>query len=249
MPPDPAPPLTVDLWSMRTPDFQVEHRLAVLDDGERERADRFLHARDRRDYVAAHVLARHLLAHLGAGRPAELAFHPDGNGKPRLVPAAGHREICFNLTHTDGLVAVAATDGINVGIDAEAIDRRLVDDDVARTVFTADEMATLDGLDGAVRRYAFFRLWTLKEAAVKMLGTGLSTPLDAVQIVGDPPRLEFLNGRHGTAADWHLRIEQPTVRHLLALAVACGSRSVAVRRRIVDAHELDANETEVLGTA
>lgn len=235
---DSGPPLTVDLWSMATPDFPVERWLAVLDDDEQARARRFLRAGDCRDYVAAHVLARHLLAARGAGRPAAIAFRADGNGKPHLVPAAGDCDLRFNLTHTDGLVAVATAEGADIGVDAEATDRPHVDDDMARAVFTAAELELLKGRDDASRRQAFFRLWTLKEAVAKALGTGLSTPLTALQVLGDPPRLEFLDSRPGMTEPWHLGIEAPTARHLLALAVACGDRPVTVRRRVVDGETL-----------
>jgi 4'-phosphopantetheinyl transferase len=236
---DAAPPLTVDLWSMETPGFPIEKGLAVLDDDERGRAGRFLHARDRRDYVAAHALVRHLLAALGAGRPAAIRFLAEAHGKPRLSAAAGVPDLRFNLTHTDGLVAVAAAEGAEVGIDAEATDRR-VDDGVAPAVFTAAELALLEGLDGVARQQAFFRLWTLKEAAVKMLGTGLATPLRAIQVLGDPPRLGFPGGRPAATGGYHLRSEAPTARHLLALAVARGDRPVTVRRRVVTADTLEA---------
>lgn len=249
MPHDAGPPLTVDLWWMETRDFPVERCLAVLDNAERARAARFLHDRSRRDYVAAHVLARHLLAVRGAGRPAGQVFRTDGNGKPHLVPAAGDRDLRFNLTHTDGLVAVAAAEGAEIGVDAEAIDRPRVDDDVARAVFTAAETALLKGRDDVSRRQTFFRLWTLKEAVAKGLGTGLSTPLTAFQVLGEPPRLEFLDGRPAMTEPWHLRIEAPTARHLLALAVACGDRRVTVRHRIVDGRSLAADETAEARTA
>ncbi len=231
---DAGAPLPIDLWLMETAGFSADRWQADLDEAERKRAGRFLHAHDRRDFVAAHLLARHLLASLGAGRPAALAFRPDDRGKPRLIGETADRDLRFNLTHTDGLVAVAAAEGAEIGIDAEAVDRSPVDEDIAPTVFTAAEMTSLDGLTGAAWRQAFFRQWTLKEAVVKMLGTGLSTPLPSVQVLGDPPRLVFLKGRPPKGEDCHLQVEAPTPRHLVALAVSCRGRPVTIRRRLID---------------
>jgi len=236
------PTLTVDLWSMETRNFPIDRWFNILDDVEKARAGRFLQGRDRRDFVAAHVLVRYLLAARGAGRPQEIALRADSHGKPRLVSVVRERNLHFNLTHTNGLVAAAVAEGVEVGVDAEAVDRQLADVDVARAVFTAEELTSLDEAESSSRRYAFFRLWTLKEAAAKMLGTGLSTPLQGIQVLGDPPQLMLLNGDKRKTGCWHIQVEKATARHLLALAIACGGRPVAIRRRIVNAEALAATD-------
>lgn len=100
-----------------------------------------------------------------------LRIAPDG--KPCL---AGHPDICFNISHCDGLAACAFHDR-PVGIDAEMpgyfpeilINRALSEQekDFLRTAGT-----TLP-----LKQEWFYRLWTLKEAYVKKSGIGVDTDL------------------------------------------------------------------------
>ena len=70
---------------------------------------------------------------------------------------------CFNVSHTDGLVAIALADA-DVGIDAERI--RDADDETRAFILSPEEKALL------VTNEDFFRLWTAKESLVKADGAG-----------------------------------------------------------------------------
>lgn len=119
-----------------------------------------------------------------------------GDGvKPFLREAPG---ICFNISHTRGLV-VCAVSSREVGVDVEEIRpfreslmRRVCSPE--EQVFVADGCYGHDGQAGAIccRHYEnsgepicltresqerFFRLWTLKESFVKTIGQGLKFPL------------------------------------------------------------------------
>jgi len=241
MRPDAGMPVIVDLWRMETSAFSPDRWEHLLPDAERRQAARFLHARDRRDYVAAHALTRSLLASLGLGESADIDLISGPYGKPRLAETNGWR---FNLTHTDGFVAVAAARNAEVGIDAEALDRARVDPDLTETVFTESERETLEGPDSPAWRHDFFRLWTLKEAVIKMLGTGLSTPLDSFQVLGDPPQVEFLDGRETPKDTYFLHTETTGPNHVLALCVESRGRPVEIRSRLLDATAFAAEITE-----
>lgn len=57
--------------------------------------------------------------------PCALEFSRNNYGKPAI--SARHRsslDLRFNLSHTQGLIAMAVTNGLEVGIDAEKISRR-----------------------------------------------------------------------------------------------------------------------------
>jgi 4'-phosphopantetheinyl transferase len=67
-----------------------------------------------------------------------------------------------------------------------------------RRAFSANEREMVENAPEAERDLLFFRLWTLKEAYVKAIGSGISYPMDAVEfrfegdrIITDLPGCRF----------------------------------------------------------
>ena len=84
------------------------------------------------------------------------------NGKPVIV---GHEDIHFNMSHCKYAVACAVSNE-PVGIDVEVIKEK-VKDELARYVLSDEELEGLTPLK-------FTRLWTMKEAVVKLSGRGIT---------------------------------------------------------------------------
>lgn len=187
--------------------------LARLDDVERARAARFVFARDRWSYAAAHVLLRHVLDQ--HAEPRSWKFEVDRFGKPRLAPPCG--DLSFNLSHTDGIVAVALAWGQEVGVDLERADRNLDELTIADFVLAPSELAEVDcAPDRAVR---LLHLWVVKEAVAKAIGRGLSLPFDQIVFHGTPPVLGALPEEFGVAEDWWVQSEWHG-EHVAAVAAA-----------------------------
>jgi 4'-phosphopantetheinyl transferase len=170
-----------------------------LDAGERARAAAFAFERDRRRYVAAHLALRRILAAATGTTPEALRFEAGRWGKPRLAGIADAP--AFSLSHSGAVGLVAVADGPTpIGVDVEAI--RPVERPIADLVAAPEERAFLDAApDEAAWTRRFVRLWTLKEAVVKALGTGLALPLPSFAVAPFPtPRLL----RPPTMDDWHI---------------------------------------------
>jgi 4'-phosphopantetheinyl transferase len=198
----------------------VEELEGVLCAGERERATRFARPGDRAAYVVAHALLRRSLSRHANLPPEGWRFEADRFGKPRLSGLHGTGP-SFNLTHTDGLVAcVIGPPDLALGIDAEAVDRPLSDLlAIARRFFSADEASALEAHAPSSRRVRFAELWTLKEAFVKAVGTGLSHPLDQVAFEwGDRGSLTVRSATVD-AREWQFALFAPTPRHRLSIAL------------------------------
>ena len=90
------------------------------------------------------------------------------HGKPSFK---NHRDIHFNISHTDGLVVCAFSDE-PVGIDVETIHE--FKDSLPRRVLTKTEQEFLFGYKDQMEKYRelFFRFWTLKESYLKWEGSG-----------------------------------------------------------------------------
>lgn len=192
--------------------------LSILDETERSRATRFRFERDRFAYVAAHALKRSLLAKHSSSAPQELRFTSGSHGKPELVAEQNDRGLRFSISHCAGMVAVAMLVGADIGIDVES-SRREWSLDVAESFLSAEELAAMLELSDPARARALASTWTLKEAFVKAIGTGLSHPLDRLTMRPEPLSIGFAPLDAGEDRDWSFRHYQPDREHLIALAV------------------------------
>jgi len=150
----------------------------LLSEDERSRSARFVFARDRIHFVAAHALVRRALSTYLPLRADEWRFTTNAFGRPEVAGTDVEPRLRFNLSHTDGLVACAVTRGNDVGVDVETLQRG-APIDIAEDVLTQSELAALRELPISERPSRFLEYWTLKEAYVKARGLGLSLPLRA----------------------------------------------------------------------
>jgi len=235
-------PGIVAVWWMPTDQVGSAdcHRwLAILNQEERERADRFRFEWDRRDFIAAHALLRHMLAfHLG--RPAEAwQFATSGFRKPAIAESLRVPDIDFNLSHGRDLVAAAVSLHAAVGIDAEKIDPAKADFDVAQRYFAPAEIEILRRTPSTEQAVCFFRLWTLKEAYLKATGAGFGTSLDSFAFTLSPIRINFLTRLDDDPRRWHFEMLPTTDAHVLSVAVGSHSgHTVHVVSRTVAAQNL-----------
>lgn len=188
----------------------------VLDAAERARLRRLKVARSRVDYVAAHALARAMLAGLTGEAPSAFRYRPGAKGKPVALCHGRRLDLHFNLSHTGGMVAVAASPAHELGLDTEALDRK-VNLRVADRYFFGAEAGWLHGLEPRHRAEGFLRLWTLKEAYIKATGRGLSQPLDEFWFDVDPPRIRFTAAIADDERAWRFHQRVVADRFLVAV--------------------------------
>ena len=179
----------VELWlaTLCLDEDPAKSDLAILSSDESKRVARMA-ATPRRRFVGARASLRRLLANYLGRKPRAIRFAYGPSGKPRLAGPAASSGLRFSLAHT-GSLALFGFSGSDLGVDLEEIrplrDQRRLE---AR-LFSEGEVNWLEGLPPRARLDAFFGLWTLKEAYVKALGTGIAASLDAFE-VDCPPKLE-----------------------------------------------------------
>lgn len=157
---------------------RLEAALCQLPAWRREEAVKFKFESGRAQCAASYLLLCRLLrTHYGIAAQPRFILGP--HGKPELAPASlspsgetegGSPAVHFNLSHCNEAVA-AAVSTQPVGIDIESRGRYSAD--VARYVCSAEELDFL-AADPALTDLRFTQLWTRKEAAAKLIGTGLS---------------------------------------------------------------------------
>jgi 4'-phosphopantetheinyl transferase len=197
---------------------------ATLDDEERARAARFAFEEDRQSYVAAHALLRAELSRRAERPPQAWRFAAATLGKPFLLDPP--RDLRFSLTHARGMVAVAIAEGVEVGVDVEPADRRAENMKLAERFFAPEEVELLRAVEGDARRDLFFAIWTMKEAAIKATGQGLSRALDSFSVSPDPPRVTMRDGSgswsavHWRRGAFHFAVAAQTREAIFSLAPA-----------------------------
>ncbi len=154
---------------------------SVLDESEREQAQRFRLEVDRQAYVLAHGLRRVALAQWLAVPAAALVFGRAASGQPRLL-WPGNRSISFSHTRTREGALLAVSQAASVGVDMEscrgaALDRALLQDfivlpDTADAAPSAQANKPEADLAAGLFEPLFF-YWTALEAFWKGLGRGL----------------------------------------------------------------------------
>ena len=160
---------------------QIHHFSQFLTDQERQRAAKFINPLHGSRWTVARGYLRQMLSQYLDLTPAEIAFSYGQQGKPAVE---GH-DLQFNLSHSGDRAVYAISSKFSVGIDLEYI-HPLPATDLVDRFFSATEQAIFHRLPVDLQQAAFFHAWTQKEAYLKACGTGLSTPLDQIEVSIDP---------------------------------------------------------------
>ena len=193
-----------------------------LSPGELARRARIQHPRALADLLAGRRLIRSIFAaRLGIG-PDEVRLVEGERGALALDAMYG-APWHFNLSHTDGLVALAIARR-PIGVDVEWVTRPGRTVELADRYFAVAEVAGLRALPEAAQRDRFFELWTLKEAYIKARGLGLAIPLAsfAFELADDITVALAPEANDAPDARWRFALWDVGGEHRLALAVAVG---------------------------
>jgi 4'-phosphopantetheinyl transferase len=184
----------------------LEHRVALLDARECERASQFRSDRARARYVAARGLLREILGRYLDTRPERLTFRCNSYGKPVLDGRYSDADLRFNLSHSGSIALYAVSSGREIGIDVEERVTNTSTAQIAAQFFSPHEVAALQKLPESTRTRAFFACWTRKEAYVKARGEGLNFPLNqfTVSVPPDEPARLLAADRPGELQRWSM---------------------------------------------
>jgi 4'-phosphopantetheinyl transferase len=193
-------------WDLDVHDGDLDSCWKTLSTQEQERAGKFRFERHRRRYVAGRGELRRLLSRYLGLSPIEVDIGYGSDGKPFCASQPPERNICFNLSHSENVAALAISSGFEVGIDVEQV--RPIEEGMPLQVFSIQERVQFSALPNAERQEIFFENWARKEACLKALGTGFILPPTHFEfdlsIRGDTiPR--SVGGEEEEAAHWCIR--------------------------------------------
>jgi len=175
-------PSEVHLWLLDMRYFSREQHaeaLAIMSAAEITRAEKFKRGED--EFIASRWLLRSVLARYLSVSPAAVEFLRTDRGKPYLPQS----DIHFSLSHSGDWAVLAVGKIELIGVDVEALKKTRNLLGIAESYYHPHEVAYLQTLGSAAQADYFYRLWTLKEAFFKALGTGISAGLDKIHFVLD----------------------------------------------------------------
>jgi 4'-phosphopantetheinyl transferase len=151
---------------------------SYVDEMKARRIYRFINRKDKIRTLIGDILIRSAACdHLQISNE-EIQYEYNDYGKPRLKD---WHQFHFNISHSGDWV-VAAIDERPVGIDIERV-KSIEYMEIAKRFFSKTEYQWLQTQDAGKRPECFYKLWTLKESYLKIMGAGLSIPLDSFSIV------------------------------------------------------------------
>ena len=177
----------IHVWHLRGgKDYYSDNMMELLDEGERNRANRFHAKRDHFRFVCFHYAVRRILTHYTGLSPEKIQFGKEANGKPHLLVSGVEERPChFNLSHSGDLGLLAISQDQEIGVDVEQMHALNDLEGVAERVFNAEERTWMNVEEGVKRQERFFTLWTRKEAVVKNLGLGIFADLPSYSVHGN----------------------------------------------------------------
>jgi 4'-phosphopantetheinyl transferase len=187
----------------------------ILPDAERAAVERYRFEDDRRRTAGGRILCRRLLSeHLGVA-PESLCFRTGEYGKPALTEGS----LEFNVTHSGAWIGLAIGDSA-VGIDIEQIKPDRDVEGLGRRYFLPHERVWIAAQ--ADQTLAFFRIWSMKESALKADGRGLALPLGDV-VLHPEARIATIHSTRWMLTELHFdegytgcvasQEEEPVVHH------------------------------------
>jgi 4'-phosphopantetheinyl transferase len=169
---------TVDLNLDRQ---QINEFSQFLTSQECQRAAKFINPIHGDRWIVARGYLRQILSQYLDLTPVEIVFSYGAQGKPAIEG----NELQFNLSHSGNRAVYGISAKQPVGIDLEHI-HPIAAAELVNRFFSATEQAIFHLIPANLQQAAFFHAWTQKEAYLKACGTGLSTPLDQIEVSIDP---------------------------------------------------------------
>ena len=230
MTPDPGAKTSdiVQVWLIRTdlPAALLADLETLLDDDERQRSGALQLASHRHRFIAAHGAVRVIVGRQLGLPPEQLSWRRGRHGKPEL--ANGRAGAHVSLSHSGELAALALA-GRSVGVDIQQLPAEL---DVARMAARfyppqeARHVTATSEPSAQVDR--FIRLWTRKEACVKVAG-GRLFPALKLPVSGSGPIV--VRDPDGPPPGLYLVRDVPAPRGFYASVAMAGALPYRVTRR------------------
>lgn len=139
----------------------------------------------RRRFMARRILLRHLISK-ECGLPAREVTYCHGRyGKPAVANLHENQSFYFNTSTSEAWHTIAMSYRGPVGVDIEAMRRRIDYAQVLRVAASAEELSWYRRAKPEVAGVMAMKIWVIKEAILKAAGRGLSVNPQKISLPRD----------------------------------------------------------------
>lgn len=199
-------PGTVHVWDGSGPVDPARYPsfFALLDDMERQRAERFRFEQHRIRFVTCRGWLRLLLSAYTGLDPGEIRLIADHYGKPRLGDQPPNTGLVFNVSHSSERMVFAFGLDCMLGVDIERSRNITHLEGLVDRICSQAEKNHWLSVPGDRRLEFFFAIWVRKEAIIKAQGRGVSLGIAECVLSNDLERPVSLPDSCGRTGDWTL---------------------------------------------
>lgn len=167
-------------------DFEVyTEYLRFVSNERNSKIDAYRFNKNKTVSLFAELLIRYIIGNDLKISNEDIIFNYNEYGKPILK---GFSRYNFSISHTDNTI-VFISNGLPIGIDIEKINNGNLS--LSKRFFAYNEYEYLKkSLNFDID---FFKVWTMKESYIKMLGTGLYTSLSSFDIFNPSNNYKYYN--------------------------------------------------------
>ncbi len=145
------------------------------------KVERYIHDTDKKNCLFNYLMVTYCISVYAKIDRDSIIYGYNNTNKPILV---SHPNIHFNASHTKGFLCCMISDS-ECGIDVEHSSNAPID--ILDIAFSESEKNFLNNCNDSYSNYnnTFFKMWTLKEAYTKYLGTGLYEDICKINTLSD----------------------------------------------------------------
>ncbi len=209
----------IHLWLLNYAQFSA-HDLspALLTNNEHEQFLAYRAEKDRVHFLTRRTILRRILALYLPIDENDIVLTTGEFGKPFLSQEQNTTDLQFNLSHSQGMFAIALMRQCAIGVDIESTQMDIEYESITALTFSQDETRQLERLPEHLQRRFFYTVWTRKEALVKASGAGLTDEIRAVST--EPDRKKCTISHDGSL--FHVATVEVEKHYSLSLAYEIG---------------------------
>ncbi len=165
--------MTFDCWHFDTNNISKDRYDTLesyLSESERSKALRFVFNKDRRKFVSRRGALRSILSNYTGCHPSQITYKYGKYGKPHISGSPYQ----FNASSSGSSAVMVIGQDTEIGVDIEMTSHLNDIQSLLNVICSEEEQEWISLFDNCgERELNIYRLWTIKEAYLKMRGCGL----------------------------------------------------------------------------